>query len=378
MSEETKKGRIDKWMKGGEAPIWLLQIHPTNACNLNCRFCWRGGDDERNPEELSKEKWLSIIEEACKSDVKKITFSGGGEPTLRRDVLLKGSKIMEKHRKSPPDIENDLITNGTAFDEELIKNFVKRKWTSITFSIHGTTSETDDFIKNRKGALERTVKNIKFFNKWKEKEGTELPRFTVHTVLMKHNYDEILPMYKLCEDLNISTYRIRIVNEGIGSRFFPVNEEIVQTMEEQVEKVREQAENSDVTVKQEFSIEEIKNQVEDEKDENFEGNVDCLEKLGERRTICPKPFSELVILADGSANPCCVAAESQYHQDMEGDPEHIDNIKEKSLEEVWKGEKIQSLRERMKRGELPRECENFCTSDLEYKIEKDVLLEDKW
>ncbi|MFB6088596.1 MAG: radical SAM protein, partial [Candidatus Aenigmatarchaeota archaeon] len=82
---ESKRNRIENWLNGIEEPIWNMQLQPTDRCNLKCQFCWRR-EYTREFDELSKNKWLSIVKDACEMGVKLLTFVGGGEPLLRKDV----------------------------------------------------------------------------------------------------------------------------------------------------------------------------------------------------------------------------------------------------------------------------------------------------
>lgn len=384
-SKDSKLDRIRSWIKGNEKPIWNMQLQPTDRCNLSCRFCWRK-EYTREFDELSDEKWLKIVKEACEMDVKLLTFVGGGEPTLRSDVILKASEIMEDY-----ETEGAIVTNGTLFSESLVEKLVKRGWEGIAFSINGTFAKTDDYLRGREGTFGKTMESIELFNYWRNKVDTDFPKLTIQMVITKHNHDQILPMYYLAEEMDIDIVLYRMVNEGGDEeKEFYIEDGALEIVEEQLEKVHEMSENSDVEIKQEFQIEDVKKVLcEDlsetegkEAIEAFTEEEACNENDTESEKeedgiVCAKPFSEMVILADGTSHPCCVIAESKYNKVNLGLKE-IENIKGKSLEELWKGEKMNYIRRLIKNDELPERCKKFCTLDMIYREKSGAVYEDRW
>lgn len=372
---ESKRDRIKNWLDDKESPIWNMQLQPTDRCNLNCKFCWRQ-EYTREMDELSKDKWLNIVEEACKMGVKMITFVGGGEPTIRSDVILEASSIMGNF-----DVEGAIVTNGTLFTNEMIKKLVQRKWEGIAFSINGAYAETDDFLRGMEGTFRKTIESIQLFNKWKERENSIYPKLTIQMVITRHNYDQILPMYILAKEMKIDIVLYRMVNEGGDmEREFYIENGMLEEIESQLEKIKTHSKDEDVEVKQEFRIDDIKkvlnedlaNKEGEEAKEVFEN-----QKKEKRKIPCAKPFSEMVILADGTSHPCCVIAESKYKDDQY-DMKEIENIKNKTLSKLWKGDKMCRLRETMQEGNLPKRCKEYCTLDMIYREKSGAVYEDKW
>jgi len=67
---------------------------------------------------------------------------------------------------------------------------------------------------------------------------------------------------------------------------------------------------------------------------------------------CSMPFNSLSVWADGGVTPCC---------SFMGKNLTLGNIKESSLEEIWRGEKIENLRNEFRTGNLNPSCE-LCIS----------------
>lgn len=68
-------------------------------------------------------------------------------------------------------------------------------------------------------------------------------------------------------------------------------------------------------------------------------------------SICPLPWVNLSLDVDGSSRPCCKFA----HLEPDS-PYQMANLREHTLEEVWRGEGLQRLRADFRAGARPREC----------------------
>ena len=61
----------------------IVHLEISDRCNLSCPYCYVG---KKEAKELATGNWLRIIKKLADSGVFQITF-GGGEPTLRDDVI---------------------------------------------------------------------------------------------------------------------------------------------------------------------------------------------------------------------------------------------------------------------------------------------------
>ncbi|MCM8795459.1 MAG: radical SAM protein [Candidatus Omnitrophica bacterium] len=102
-----------------------VQLNPTNKCNQNCTFCSCGLRDKN--KEIPFERATSIIEIFYHLETKAITITGGGEPTLYRDL---GKLIDFIYRKG---IKIGLVTNGLQLDS-IADKVEKLTWCRISFS----------------------------------------------------------------------------------------------------------------------------------------------------------------------------------------------------------------------------------------------------
>jgi len=64
-----------------------LIIEVSTYCNLQCIHCFRYASDNLRYINMSIENFKKIIDNALNSGVKKIVFSGWGEPTMNPYIL---------------------------------------------------------------------------------------------------------------------------------------------------------------------------------------------------------------------------------------------------------------------------------------------------
>lgn len=144
MAKYAKASRVSSQIRReldakGEHTVPFLIASITSSCNLHCAGCYARVndicDDEVPVDQLTAEEWGAIFEEAKDLGVGFILLAGG-EPMLRRDVIMEAGKT--------PEILFPIFTNGTMLDEEYIKVFDKYRNLVPILSIEGHENKTDD------------------------------------------------------------------------------------------------------------------------------------------------------------------------------------------------------------------------------------------
>lgn len=109
----SKKQRVADWLAGKERGPYKLQLNPTNRCNLACKFCWlRDFENIDYGQEVSDRRILELVPEAAEAGVQEIEITGGGEPLMRKGLVLSlMHKIKQEERRG------NLTTNGTLIDQ---------------------------------------------------------------------------------------------------------------------------------------------------------------------------------------------------------------------------------------------------------------------
>jgi len=196
--EETVK-RIRKWFVEGERQDpTKIDIFLTERCNLRCTFCnYSSTSSEEAFKEMNDKKVLKLIDEICDMDVK-IFGVLGGEPFLRKTVLL---EVMEKVKKHG--IEGSIVTNGTLLKREDVEKIVGMEWDLIRFSIDGL-GEMHDSLRGVKGAFDKTMNNIKNFHEAKKASDSNFPTVEVNFVLNNKNYAQLGEVVKKLSAYGVS------------------------------------------------------------------------------------------------------------------------------------------------------------------------------
>jgi len=196
----------------GRFPPEVLHFHTSNRCNLNCRFCWRNTEKDRDYRlagaELSDERWRELTLEACELDVPRITITGGGEPFMRLPVVLDMMEIIKSRG-----IQGDVVSNGTLLGTEAIERMVRYGWDSILFSLHSPTSVRSDFLRGGPDSLKQTLRNVDEINRVKAASGSRFPKITFIMVITRDNVADLADMVALGAAYRVNTVCLKIVNE---------------------------------------------------------------------------------------------------------------------------------------------------------------------
>lgn len=262
----------------------------TNRCNLRCVHCNMNSGDALN-NELKTDDCIRIIDKLAANKVQRITFFGG-EPLVRKDFFQIADYAYNKG------IFINMTTNALMITEEMIKKELY-KFDMIRVSLDGPNAETHEFIRNKKGAFEETIKRIKML----VENGIDVG---VVTCISHRNLKYIKEMVSLLEELKIKRWFLPLLSSaGRGST---ISKEVLNPLE----------------VKQ-FLL-DVQNLTENS---SFTVNLDIpysilLKKHNKNITAaCPAAISELVIFANGDVSPCCQV------------PVIAGNILEKDIYEIW-------------------------------------------
>ncbi|MEM5855052.1 MAG: radical SAM protein [Candidatus Aenigmatarchaeota archaeon] len=345
--------RLVEWYKGiPQGPI-SVHLDPTNRCNLKCRFCWQrsherfGWLNRRN--ELSEEKLLKIVRDAAKLGVRDWLISGGGEPFVRLDTTTKIMIEIKKHS-----MYGDIITNGTLLDEFHIKRIVQAGWDVLRFSLNAPDEKTHDFLVNKKGAYKKIIGNIKKVQKLKETLGKDKPEIGFNTVITSRNYFLFPSLVDLLDELGgkiLNTQTIILYDnvEKIWSLNKKQKRESLKYLREALKKCKRYGIKTNL--ENYLSREVIEKTTE--MNEIVELGKKEVEKINSSKnfvkTFCFEPFYLMTIRANGTVGSCRLFGDKG------------DNIKNKTLKEIWFGDYFRKARENLIKG--PQEFCSKCGSN---------------
>ena len=343
---EEKIERILKWARGKKAPPFTLDINPTDRCNLKCIHCWQRAFNKIDSSyELSDERLISLVKEAIKFGIREFEITGGGEPLMRKELTLKIMEIIKKSKNF-----GNITTNGTLFTLEDIKEIVKIGWDRITISIDGPDKETNDFVR-RNNSFEKIMKTIEMINHVKELTKSEYPILKFNVVLNKKNYNKVKEMIELAKAVKCS-----IVHFDTLTVHSELGEKLKLNKKEEYQFVK----NAKIAKKlaQKYGIWTDVDHLTLEFIEKSNEMKDILKKEGETKNfaslVCYEPWWHLVIKTNGTAQPCCLYDEK------------TENVKKKSLKEIWFGDYFENIRKKILNKRFSKYC-SICNAGQVYE-----------
>ena len=128
-------------------PPFMIEIEPTEGCNLGCSFCGLRGIREKGtkPWNFMTTKDAKIIATKIRESGwnSRICFCGHGEPTLNPDLL----EIIKIFRKELPKNKFQLICNGYGFKHKIfdIRKFLdvleEIKFNDVVFDVYSENGD---------------------------------------------------------------------------------------------------------------------------------------------------------------------------------------------------------------------------------------------
>ena len=167
-----------------------VYIEPTTCCPFDCTTCMRHSWNEK-PGRMDMavfEKVLDGLREF--SPLPSVFFGGYGEPLSHPDVL----DMVQRAKASGAEVE--LITNGSALDEDRIQRLVEVGLDSIWVSLDGATPECYGEVR-QVPALPGIVRSLGLLKSVKYQKDTQKPVLGIAFVAMKKNVSELAKVISL-------------------------------------------------------------------------------------------------------------------------------------------------------------------------------------
>ena len=168
--------------------IKAIYLEVTSKCNLHCPHCYNDSN-QKNNEEMDKNKISRIIEQCRINEVENISFSGG-EPFLWDSLLYSLNKAKESNFSSI-----SIVSNGTIVTNNLIKSIldiVERESFFVQLSLDGSSPKEHDAIRGI-GAYDKLLKTVAILYQ-------NNINYYFHSVLHNRNYNSIKNMIALAKN----------------------------------------------------------------------------------------------------------------------------------------------------------------------------------
>ena len=188
----------------------ILQVEPTNTCNLQCPVCATGsGAMTRKPALMPWEIYVRVIDE-MKPYAGIVFFWSWGEPFLHPDACR-----MIRYAKDQG-LTVHSCTNGHCFaDPGKAEAVVASGLDSLIFAVDGLDPATYATYR-RGGSLETVLTSIRNVVRAREESGGTLPLLAIRFIVMKHNEHQLADVEAFAKDLGVDavTWRTPLLAQG--------------------------------------------------------------------------------------------------------------------------------------------------------------------
>jgi len=267
---------------------FLLQVEPTNRCNLNCRLCATGSGELKRPKgDMTFELFKKIVDQN-QNNLAYLVLYNLGEPTLNPEIYN-----MIKYAKKKK-IFTRLSTNANFKNRSHISNLLSSGLDEVIISLDCPTERTyaeykgsDDF--------KHVIDNVRLLVEKRKNEAK--PFINLQMLIMRQTEAEIAEFKRIVRDLGVDNaimkkIRVDLLNSPPKFEFLPKNKKYIR----------------DVYKKQ------------------------------DRTKSCWRPWFSTVIFWEGTVVPCCLDVSGKFS---------FGNINEKQLSLIWNEEKYIAFRKKI-------------------------------
>ena len=172
----------------------VVFIEVTNHCNLLCETCPRTFVSYEEPQTLSWENFLKIVEQFPKME--RAVLHGIGEPLINRDLPRMISHLKERG------VTVLFNTNATLLTEEWGRKLIDSGLDEMRCSIDGAKTETYAKIRGAP-LLHKIVGNLTKFTELQRKMGKESPKASIWMTGMRENIEELPDLVRLASRMGV-------------------------------------------------------------------------------------------------------------------------------------------------------------------------------
>ena len=180
--------------------ITAMSIDITYNCNFRCRHCFnRSGEHCFGERELTDEELMKIIVEVADIAPRSLCICGG-EPLLRKDILIKMGKYYTEKTSGRTSL--NMVTNGFLITEEVADELKEAGFRTVQVSLDGASAESHEWIRNQPGSFERAKEALRILvDRGFYVGGACTPS--------KKNLNEIDEIIKIVEEIGVNEFRMQ-------------------------------------------------------------------------------------------------------------------------------------------------------------------------
>jgi MoaA/NifB/PqqE/SkfB family radical SAM enzyme len=180
----------------------ILQLEPTNSCNLECPGCPSGGEMERGRGFMDPALFRRLVDEMA-DYLLVILFWDWGEPFLHPQAY----EMIDYARRAGIQLASS--TNGHVFaDGDHAHLVVESGLDVIVFSVDGINQESYQRYR-ASGNLETVKEGIRRVVAEKKRTGSATPHVNLRFIAMEHNEDELAGLRVFAAELGVDSVTVR-------------------------------------------------------------------------------------------------------------------------------------------------------------------------
>lgn len=188
----------------------MLQVEPTDRCNLRCTLCPVAEGLERPSGSMDLDRFKQLID-AVGEYVFLILLWEWGEPFVNPQIYKMISYAKQKG------IKLVTSTNGQIFaHRENAEKVVRSGLDTLIFAMDGISQATYERYR-RGGKLENILKGIGNVVEVKKSLGSRTPLVNLRFIAMKHNEHEIPALPELARQLGVDALTLKTLFPGHGA-----------------------------------------------------------------------------------------------------------------------------------------------------------------
>lgn len=171
--------------------IWEV----TRACQLKCVHCRADAQLKPDPNELTHEEGLRLIDEIYEMNNPMLVFSGG-DCMMRDDLIELADYAVKKGMRVS--MTPSATENVTKEKMKQAKEVGLARW---AFSLDGPNAEIHDKFRGIPGSFDLTLEKVAYLRELK------MP-LQINTVISRYNYDHLEEIAQLMEELEVVMWYI--------------------------------------------------------------------------------------------------------------------------------------------------------------------------
>lgn len=172
-----------------------MEIHPTDRCDIACRFC--STQKLRSRTELTRGTVDRLLDQAVTAGVRSVSISGGGEP-LVGDI---GRHVITRLAEHGVPVAH-IATNGLGLDSEVGAALISGRCDQIRISLN--VADRDDYSRMMgvgPACFDRVVANIRRLNEMRK--GHRRTRLIVQFLVDRSNFRSVPEIYRFGRSLGV-------------------------------------------------------------------------------------------------------------------------------------------------------------------------------